>query len=153
MQSFQNILELTNEKTIPEIFGMHFKGNLQILLGLSPSIMKDIFKIRNNIYSLSISQSLLIYQQKTVEFGGKAITYKGLQIWYLIPGNIKNVIWNIFSQYSVLSGKLQEVNKKKLEQCPYRICKTYLQNTGFIQILAMSFFSFSVEFIKVGSFL
>ena len=64
--------------------------------------MNDILEVRGNIYNCRNFQSLYSTRKTTVRFGTGTVTYRGRQIWDLIPDNIKNV----------LSEKLQEGNQK-----------------------------------------
>ena len=34
-------------------------------------------------------------------------------------------IWDLFKQ-------LKEIKKRKLDRCPYRVCKIYIPNLGFV---------------------
>ena len=69
-------------------------------------------------------------QLKTLNFGTETISHRGPQLWNLIPDNIKSE--------PTLELFRKKIRKWKCEPCPCRMCKTYLQHTGFqvIKILA-----------------
>ena len=54
----------------------------------------------------------------------ETISYRGPQLWNLIPDNIK-------SEPSLELFK-KKIRKWKCEPCPCRMCKIYLQHIGFI---------------------
>ena len=124
-KSFSSIVTENNLKTI-------YQKNLEFLAieihnfenGLSPPIMNNIFFSRENIYNLRKFQELSTSTKNTVNFGTETISYRGPQLWKLIPDNIK------------LEPTLELFNKKirkwKCKLCPCRMCKTYLQHIGFI---------------------
>ena len=124
-KSFNSILTENNLKTI------HQK-NLEFLAieiykfqnGLSPPIMNDIFFSRQNIYNLRKFQELSTSSKNTVNFGTETISYRGPQLWNLIPDNIKSE--------PTLELFKKKIRKWKCEPCPCRMCKTYLQHIGFI---------------------
>ena len=62
--------------------------------------------------------------KKTEECLAKEIKYRGPQIWNLIADNIQNI--------SSLQNFKREIKKWKCENHPCKICKTYLENIGFM---------------------
>ena len=52
---------------------------------LTPPIMSGLFVNRENNYNLRNVQVLESSHKRTVKFGTKTISYRGLQIWNLIP--------------------------------------------------------------------
>ena len=96
-KSFNSILTENNLKTIQKIKKTN-KKNLEFLAieiykfqnGLSPPIMNDIFFSRQNIYNLRKFQELSTSTKNTVNFGTETISYRGPQLWNLIPDNIKS---------------------------------------------------------------
>ena len=88
-KSFNSILTKNNLKTI------HQKTLKFIAIkiyksqnGFSPPIMNDMFFSRQNIYSLQTFQELTTSTKKTVNFSTKTLSYRGPQLWNLIPHNI-----------------------------------------------------------------
>ena len=91
---------------------------------LSPSFMKMIFPLSNNTYLLRNDKEFKTNNFRTVSYGSETITYRGPKTWELVPTNIKS------------SNSLNEFKEKikhwKPEGCMCRICKTYINNLGFI---------------------
>ena len=96
----------------------------KFLNGLSPPIMNVAFIIRNNNYNLRSFQCLYATNKRTVKCGTETVTYRGPQIWNLVPEKTKNA-----SSFDLFK---KEIAKRKCEMCPCRICKTYIQHVGFI---------------------
>ena len=94
------------------------------LNGLSPPIISDAFMIRNNKYNLRNFQCLYSTNKRTVKYGTETVTYRGPQIWNLVPEKTKNA-----SSFDIFKKK---IGKWKGEKCSCRICKTYIQHVGFI---------------------
>ena len=91
VSTFQDILEITKEKKIHQNnLECLAKEIYKFLNDLSPSIMNGGFMIRNNNYNLRNFQSLYSTNKRTVKYGTETITYRGPQIWSLVPGRTKN---------------------------------------------------------------
>ena len=124
---FNELLSINNEVFI------HNK-NIQALLievhkdlnGLSPPIMLDLFVIRNNIYNLRNFRELYCEKQKTIRYGTETVTYKAAQLWKLLPYDIKN-------SPTLIEFK-DRIKTWSPDNCPYRLYKTYLKNTGYIDV-------------------
>ena len=127
-KSFHGILKENNLKTI------HQK-NIEFLTieiykfqnGLSPPIMNDIFFSRQNIYNFRKFQDQELSTSNvnsTMNFGTETISYRGPQLWNLIPDNLKSE--------PTLELFKKKIRKWECEPCPCRMCKTYLQHIGFI---------------------
>ena len=86
--------------------------------------MNDISFSRQNIYNLRKFQELSTSTKNSANFGTETISHRGLQLWNLIPDNIK------------LEPTLELFKKKtrkwKCGHSPFRICKTYMQHIDFI---------------------
>ena len=85
--------------------------------------MNGAFMIRNN-YNLRNFQCLYSTNKRTEKYGTETVTYRGPQIWNLVPEKTKNA-----SSFDIFK---KEIGKWKREKCPFRICKTYIQHVGFI---------------------
>ena len=57
--------------------------------GLTPPIMSDLFVTRENNYNLRNLRELESPLKRTVNFGTETISYRGSQIWNLIPGRLR----------------------------------------------------------------
>ena len=86
--------------------------------------MNDILFSIQNIYNLRKIQELSTSTKNTLNFGTETISYRGPQLWNLIPDNIKlEPTFELFKK---------KIRKWKCEPCPCRMGKTYLQHIGFI---------------------
>ena len=86
--------------------------------------MNDIFFSKQNIYNLRKFQERSTSNKKAVKFSMETISYRGPQLWNLIPNNIKSE--------PTLELFKKKIRKWKCEPCPCRMCKAYLQYMGFI---------------------
>ena len=125
ISTFDQLLIMDNSFTV------HHRNvqNLAIELykvqnNLSPDFMKSIFKITHGRYDLRNDSSFETSNIKTVHYGSETLSFRGPQIWKIIPEDIKN------------SSNLQEF-KRKIKQwtpigCKCRICKMFIFNLGFL---------------------
>ena len=67
------------------------------------------------------------YKTKTVRYGTETITYLGPKIGSIIPDNIR--------ESSSLKNFRQKIKLWKPNSCPCRICKKYIANVGFVNLL------------------
>ena len=86
----------------------------KFLHGLSPAIMGDLIRTRQELYSRN---------PKTVKYGTETISFLAPKIWAIVPQNIKNFT-------SLPSFKIN-IRKWKPD-CPCRLCKCFLKHVGFI---------------------
>ena len=94
-------------------------------MGISPKTMNEIFQFsKNSVYSLRSGIQLEKPSINTSEYGSESSVYLGVKIWELIPENSK-------SSKSVDIFK-SKIKKWVLEIYPYRLCKTYVNQVGFV---------------------
>ena len=106
--------------------------NLQILAtetfetenALNPEIMEEIFTFKKMDYSLRNNTSLKVNKLKTVYYGTESLTNLGSKIWNLLP--------NEYKELKSLSTFKSKISNWVTDECPCRICKTYIANIGFI---------------------
>lgn len=84
--------------------------------------MKDIFHYVQKSYSLRNHPELQRQRNRTLFFGTESILLT-LRIWKLIPSDIKNT-----NSLGIFKEKLKFWTTDK---CPWRLCRTYIQNVGF----------------------
>ena len=96
----------------------------KILNGFSPDIMQDIFEIKRNYYNTRNVPAFSSRNIKTVRYGLQTISYMAPKIWDLVPKEMKQV--------TTLNEFKTKIKIWKLENCPYRLCRTYLPQEGFI---------------------
>ena len=89
--------------------------------GLSPIVLGEVFKVNETIpYDLRMRKDLYARNPKTVRHGTEIISFLSPKFWALIPETIKD-----FSSF--LKRALENGN-------PCRLCKTFLQHVGFIEL-------------------
>ena len=86
--------------------------------------MNGAFMIRNNGYNLRNFRCLYSTNKRTVKYATETVTYRGPQIWNLVPEKTKNA-----SSFDIFK---KEIRKWKGDKCPCRTCKTYIQHAGLI---------------------
>ena len=108
------IHERTLQKLLIEIFKVKMK--------LSPEIMNEVFDIVESPYPLRFKSRNL----RTVKYVTETATFVGSKIWSYMPCELKE------------STPLNEVRSKiktlKSENCPYKLCKIYLQRIGYVKV-------------------
>ena len=124
--SFENLLEKDNFVSIHhkniqalsiEVFKIHTKT--------SPEIMQEVFLVKEQkYYNLQNQTDFVTPQVKSVNYRLEMIRVLGPKIWESLPNNLKN-------KESVDSFKTA-IKRWKPESCPCRLCKTYLQNIGYL---------------------
>ena len=86
--------------------------------------MNEIFVKRNNVYNLCSPSEFVRPKVHTVFHGKESVSYLGPQIQDIIPVEMKNL---------TKIRAFQKGSKDwKLENCPCRLCKPFIQNVGFI---------------------
>ena len=123
--SFAHLLEKDNSVSIHE-------RNLQRLAteiykvknNMAPLFMKDIFTDSTNPYNLRNNATLRASNVKSVVCGTETISFRGPQVWSMLPEDIKN-------SQSLAEFKIK-IKKWKPEGCTCRLCKTYIPQLGFI---------------------
>ena len=124
--SFQDLFEKDNSVSIHhknlqalvvEMFKVHTKT--------SPEIMQEVFLVKEQgNCNLRNQADFVIPQVKSVNHGLESIRFLGPKIWESLPNDLKN-------KESVDSFKTA-IKRWKPESCPCRLCKTYLQNIGYL---------------------
>ena len=123
--SFEKLLEKDGSVTI------HTR-NLQTLAtemfkvdkNLSPPIIADLFHVRQNNYNLRHDSYFAIPNVKSVYHGTESLSNLGPRIWNLVPDKLKQLV--------DIHAFKKEIKKWKPENCPCRLCKTYIPRVGFI---------------------
>ena len=121
--TFQDLLKLDNSVTV------HQK-NLQKLAtemykvknNLSPLPMQDLFNAQVTTHDLRNKRYWDIPKTRTVCYGIESVRYRGPKTWELLPDNIK--------QATTLAEFKTKIKRSK--DCTCRLCKTYIQNLGYI---------------------
>ena len=123
--NFTQLLEKKRESTIHQ-------RNIQALMkeiykftnNLSPPIIDHMFQFRENSYNLRNFQQLASSTEKTTKMGLETISYRGPQLWNLVPQEIKES-----ASFLIFKDKIKKWN---CTNCPCRLCRTFLANVGFM---------------------
>ena len=129
-QSFEKLLE--RNRSLP----IHIR-NLQIFAteiskvskDLAPIIFSEIFLKRSIQYNLRHVSEFYFPTWKAL-FGTKSLSYLGPNIRGLVANELKE--FKRARELSSLSAFKKAIKKWKLQNCPYRLCKKYIQSLGFI---------------------
>ena len=113
--------------------------NLQYLLieiykvkkSISPTIMNEIFQFfENPVYELRSGVHLPSRNSRTVFFGTESIINLAAKLWNMVPGNIK--------ASELLSAFKSKTKYWTPNYCPCQICKTFIDQVGFINQIIVS---------------
>ena len=123
--SFSELLEKDKSVTI------HHR-NLQTLAyeifkvkqNMAPEILTEIFPQKESSYSLRNSTTLQGRSIKTVMYASETISSLGPKISDILPTELKRIV-----SPTPFKKKIRESARRN---CPCRLCKTYVQNTGFL---------------------
>ena len=86
--------------------------------------MSDLSVTRENNYNFRNFQELKSSLRRTVKIGTETFSYRGPQIWNLIPERLRT--------FETLNKFKKEIKTWKCDTCPCKMCKTYIQYVGFI---------------------
>ena len=125
MSTFQQLLNKDNYVSI------HHR-NLQVLAtemfkihrGLSPKILRETFVSKINSYNLRRNGTFEKRKVHSVYDGTESLSILGPKIWDLVPVELK--------QSETLYSFKSKIKNWVLFECPCRICKTYIQQVGFL---------------------
>jgi len=96
----------------------------KVAKGIAPKILSDLFKVKENNYSLRNQSYFLIPNVRTVLNGTESISFLGPKIWNIVPDELKTL--------ENLETFKTKIKNWIPEDCPCRICKCYIQGVGFI---------------------
>ena len=96
---------------------------------LSPEIFTGIFaRETESHYNLRWCNDFRIPSIHTVYHGSESISFLGPKIWNILPDEIK--------QQTSLNSFKKSVKKWKPQDCPYRLCKVYVNGVSFLSQLS-----------------
>ena len=91
---------------------------------MAPEILTEIFPEKQSNYSLRNSTTLQGRSIKTTLYVSETISSLGTKICDTLPTKLKRIV-----SPTLFKKKIREWAPK---DCPCRLCKTYVQNIGFI---------------------
>ena len=97
----------------------------KIINNLSPVIVQDTFRVnREAFYNLRCNNEFQTINVRTVRYGTESLSFLANKIWSIIPIDIKNA--------PTLKLFKEKIKLWRTNNCPCRLCKTYVQQVGFI---------------------
>ena len=90
--------------------------------GIAPKIMEKVFPL-NSSAKYPGQNDFLSRNTKHVNYGTDSLAHLGPKIWSMVPLQWKTLSLSIFSK---------KIRKWKPDECPCRLCKTYVQNVGYV---------------------
>ena len=112
---------------------MHIKNHQTLAIemfkaanGMSQDIVSEIFRQKNK-HPYLLRQNPLIYAPriKFVYNGTENISFLEPKVWELVPNSMREV--------QNLEIFKKEIKKWVPQNCPCRLCKTYISRVGFIK--------------------
>ena len=97
----------------------------KILRGLSPDIIREIFVSKISLHNLRRNNTFERPQVPSVYLGTESLSFLGPEIWDIVPLELK--------QLENLETFKLKIKKWILFECPCRLCRTYIQQVGFVQ--------------------
>ena len=125
MSTFQEMLNKDNSVSIHQ-------RNLQVLAtemfkthrGLSPEILGETFVSKTSSHNLRRNDTFEKHKVNSVYHGTESSSFLGPKIWHLVLVELKQ-------SETFYSFKLK-INNWVPFECPCRLCKTYIQQVGFL---------------------
>ena len=108
-----NIHHRNLQKLVTEIF--------KVKNGLSPELMNDVFEFIEKPYSLRTTSHFRSRKIRTTKYGIET-PYLGPKLWNLVPNEYKTI--------ESLEDFKAKLKTWVLENCPCRLCKTYIHQVG-----------------------
>ena len=125
LTDFKSLLLNQNERTIHQRNLQVLKTEInKIMNQITPPIMPSLFETRENTQNTRHFQVFSNESRRTVNYGLETICYRAPFLWANLPPKCK------------LSNSLNIIKRKiknwKGEYFPYRLCKTYARELGYI---------------------
>ena len=129
LSTFENLLEKDNSVSIHhknlQVIAIKMYIKYQVYIKTSPKIMQKNFLVKEQWnYNLQNQADFVILQVKCVNYGLESIQVLGPKTWESLPNDLKN-------KESIDSFKTA-IKRWKPESCSCHLCKTYLQNIGYL---------------------
>ena len=88
--------------------------------------LSEFFVRNNHNYNLRSRSELTVPSINTVFKGQNSISYFGSVIWNSIPAKLREI-----NSFQVFKSKIKALRPTN---CPCRLCKSYTENLGFVNI-------------------
>ena len=99
----------------------------KVTQNLSNVIISNIFKKRTLTYNLRSQTDFVRDCVNTRHYGLNSLSYFAPKVWDMIPLEIKNI--NSLQKFKT------EIRKWAPENCSCYLCRPYLQNFGFVELV------------------
>ena len=87
--------------------------------------MSNMFKLKaENSYNLRQVSEFSRLMVKSVYHGTESISHLGPKIWDILPEKLKKI--------DNLEHSKKEIKTWKPDNCPWRLCKVYIESVGFL---------------------
>ena len=121
---YSELLMTKNERTIHQrSISVFMEEIYKFENDLSPSLI-DMFQVRKINCNLRHFQKFANIKKNSIKMGLETITYQAPQLWTLVPTEIKDA--------PSLSAFKEKIKSWYCDNCPSRLCKTYITNVGFV---------------------
>ena len=97
----------------------------KVAYGISPKIMRLVFPTRPNV-NYPWENIFQTFNVRTVSWGTESLSHLGPKIWNIIPLELKKT-----QSYRKFK---KSIRLWKPDKCPCRMCKTYIQGVGFVNV-------------------
>ena len=123
--SFQGLLDRDSFVTIHHrnIRTLAIK-TFKVLHRLSTPLLNEVFVERNCNYNLWGNNFLNRRRVNSVRYGTESVSFLAPKIWDILPKEIKNS--------ETLNAFKAKIKNWVPQECPCRLCKTYVLQVGFI---------------------
>ena len=96
----------------------------KVKTGIAPKIVNEIFELATIPYNLRNDFRLKSENVNTVFYGTESLSFLGPRLWGKLPNKYKNV--NTLNEFKI------KIKDWQCEDCPCRLCKTYVSQLGFL---------------------
>ena len=94
-------------------------------MNLGPQIMKEVFEIVESPHALRNDLKLKSRKINSVRYGFETASFVRARFWSSLPSDLK--------QCKSLELFKSKIKNWILENCPCKLCKTYLQRIDYVQ--------------------
>ena len=95
-------------------------------MNVGPEIMKEVFEIVEGSHALRNELKLKLRKIHSVRYGIETASFVGARVWNRLPSDLK--------QCKSLDLFQSKIKNWIPENYPCKLCKTYLQRIGYVQI-------------------
>ena len=147
--NFTQLVEKKRDSTIHQRNIQAFMKEIyKFTNNLSPPIIDHMFQFRENSYNLRNFQQLASFTKKTTKLGLETISYRGPQLWNLVPQEIKEV-----ASFLIFKDKIK-LFKLFMQTLWYLGEETFIRHSrvGIKFRLKMTLLNFRIKLTQKGYF-